>query len=137
MQSERAAAILIERIVRSTYPSKHVKEIQPLQWSILRYLQQMPQERCEVRWIASFLDLTRAPVTRAIQTLEKRGLIQQVANAGDKRTKTVTLTAAGIEALKKDPIIKLAKLLELLPPVERKQFERSIREIAFRLALNR
>ena len=33
-----AAAVLLERLIRDTYTARHSSEIQPLQWSILRYL---------------------------------------------------------------------------------------------------
>ncbi|MEO1363018.1 MAG: hypothetical protein AAFU86_04485, partial [Pseudomonadota bacterium] len=53
-----ASIILLERFVRDIYPSRESSAIQPLQWSILRYLARMPADQCEVRFIAKFLGLT-------------------------------------------------------------------------------
>lgn len=127
-----ASIVLLERFVRDIYPTKHSSAIQPLQWSILRYLSRMPADRCEVRWIAQFLGLTRAPVTRAIATLESRNLVSQTTSDEDARTKTVTLTEQGVATLASDPIADAAERLRILPENDRAQFVRSVRSLAFR-----
>lgn len=125
-----ASVVLLERFVRDIYPAKQSSAIQPLQWSILRFLARSPTDRCEVRWIAKFLGLTRAPVTRAIATLENRNLVTQETSGVDARTKTVTLTELGFEALRNDPIVLAAERLHILPEADQEQFIRSIRTLA-------
>lgn len=125
-----ASVVLLERFVRDIYPAKHSSEIQPLQWSILRYLDRMPVDRCEARWIAQFLGLTRAPVTRATATLERRGFVTQNPNGQDGRTKSIALTPRGRAALSDDPIRAAARHISALPPDEQAQFIKSIRSIA-------
>lgn len=125
-----ASIILLERFVRELYPSRESSAIQPLQWSILRYLSRMPGERCEVRFIAQFLGLTRAPVTRAVAKLESRNLVCQRSNADDARTKTIYLTASGETALEYDPIIDAVARIRTLPVDTQQQFINSVRSIA-------
>lgn len=127
-----ASVVLLERFVRDIYPIKHSKAIQPLQWSILRYLSAMPADRCEVRWIAEFLGLTRAPVTRAIATLEARNLVRQEINSQDARTKKVVLTEQGLHILASDPIILAAERIRELSEPDQEQFMKSIRTLALK-----
>ncbi|WP_146348497.1 MarR family winged helix-turn-helix transcriptional regulator [Falsiphaeobacter marinintestinus] len=124
-----ASVVLLERFIRDIYPAKHSSAIQPLQWSILRYLARTPTDRCEVRWIARFLGLTRAPVTRAIATLESRNLVEQQISGQDARTKTITLTELGVAALAKDPIVLAAERIKVLPAPDQEQFIRSVRSL--------
>jgi DNA-binding MarR family transcriptional regulator len=125
-----ASVVLLERFIRDIYPTKHSSAIQPLQWSILRYLDRMPVERCEPRWIAKFLGLTRAPVTRAIATLERHDYVQQIDSGDDARTKTIALTPIGIKTLASDPILNAVKHIRALPKDDQAQFINSIRSIA-------
>ncbi|MGC1504917.1 MAG: MarR family winged helix-turn-helix transcriptional regulator [Sulfitobacter sp.] len=125
-----ATVVLLERFVRDIYPTKHSSAIQPLQWSILRYLDRMPADRCEVRWIAQFLGLTRAPVTRAVATLERHDYVRCATNGQDARTKTIALTPHGINTLSKDPILKAVEHIRALPKDEQTQFINTIRSIA-------
>ena len=125
-----ASIVLLERFVRDIYPAKQSSAIQPLQWSILRYLERVPNDRCEVRWIAQFLGITRAPVTRAVATLESRNLVSQETSGVDARTKTITLTELGIATLARDPIIDAADRIRALPDIEQAQFINSIRSLA-------
>ncbi len=125
-----ATVVLLERFVRDIYPAKQSSAIQPLQWSIMRYLARMPADRCEVRWIAQFLGLTRAPITRAIATLEARKLVSQQTSADDARTKTVTLTENGADTLAQDPILVAAERIRTLSETDQEQFIRSVRSLA-------
>lgn len=125
-----ASVVLLERFVRDIYPAKHSSAIQPLQWSILRYLARMPYDRCEVRWIAQFLGLTRAPVTRAVATLEDRNFVSQETSSQDARTKTITLTDLGIATLASDPIMDAADRIRALPEIDQAQFINSVRSLA-------
>lgn len=125
-----ASIVLLERFVRDIYPAKHSSEIQPLQWSILRYLSRMPPDRCELRWIAQFLGLTRAPVTRALATLEARELVVQKTSGTDARTKTVVLTNDGKKILDEDPVLQAVKKLRVLSDCDQAHFVKLMRTLA-------
>lgn len=125
-----AAAVLLERLIRDTYTARHSSEIQPLQWSILRYLARTSEDQRQLRRIAPFLNLTPSPVARAIITLAQRGLVTQSVSKVDSRIKTITLTQLGLEALTQDPIVTVASQIEALPERERQDFIRSVRTLA-------
>jgi DNA-binding MarR family transcriptional regulator len=129
-RNDMAAAILLEKIVRDMYVSKASSEIQPLQWSILRYLRQSPEDRCNVARIKDFLGLTHSPVVRAVNTLVKRGLAEQRTNPSDARSKIVSPTELGLGTLAQDPILKVAERIRRLPEDERERLHKIIRALA-------
>lgn len=122
-----ASVVLLERFIRDIYVDNHSSAIQPLQWSIMRYLARMPDDRCEVRWIARFLGLTRAPVSRAVATLERRDMVSQTISSQDARTKTISLTKLGGETLATDPIFEAVERIRVLSEIDLAQFVNSIR----------
>ena len=129
-RSDLAAALLIEKIVRETYASARSKEIQPLQWSILRYVGRSTEQECTMIRIAAYLGLTHAPVVRAIKTLVKRGLIDQKPNPFDARSHVLSLTELGYEKLATDPILGVVERIQRLPEGEREVFKRLIRSLS-------
>lgn len=133
MRSDRAAVILIEKMVRDMYQSKASSEIQPLQWSILRYLERTPEPRRTMSWVTSFLGLTHAPVVRAINTLVRRGLVEQQPNPTDARSNILSLTVIGLNTLANDPILGVVRRMSNLPDGEREQFRKTVRTLAMDL----
>jgi DNA-binding MarR family transcriptional regulator len=126
---ELASVVLMEAIVRDMYPLKASKEIQPLQWSILRYLEDNPVERCSLTLISQYVGLTAAPVGRAAKTLQDRGLIRHQPNRLDARTKQFVLSDAGREALKDDPVINVARKVADLSDEERAMFRKVMQKL--------
>ena len=131
-KADYAAALLLEKIVRDTYSVRDSGYIQPLQWSILRYLGSGPVHRCTMTNVRSFLGLTHAPVVRAINTLVKRGLVEQRTNPSDARSKLLALTNAGSETVRTDPMRRVAKLIASLPDSDREKFQLVIRELVMK-----
>ncbi|MFT6104439.1 MAG: DNA-binding MarR family transcriptional regulator [Paracoccaceae bacterium] len=129
LKSDIAAAILIEQLVRGTYSSLRSTDIQPLQWSILRYLARTQVELCTVQYVARFLGLTTAPVSRALQTLSKRGMVEAKSNPDDARSNLLFLTNEGRLALDGDPIILIATRLNMLPDDQRATFKRALQTL--------
>lgn len=129
-KSDLAAALLIEKIIRETYASARSSDIQPLQWSILRYVERTPAQDCAASRIAAYLGLTHAPVVRAVKTLVKRGLIKQERNPRDARSNILSLTELGYETLTADPILKVVERLQRLPEGERELFKRLVRSLS-------
>jgi DNA-binding MarR family transcriptional regulator len=128
-KSDEAAAVLLEKIVRAAYPSREPGAIQPLQWSILRFLARVPEEQRTAHMVANFLGITAAPTSRAIQTLVKRGYIKQVKSEHDARSFLLVLTEPAIAALDGDPILRLAKSVSDLPADEKVLFKKSLERI--------
>ncbi|MEH6835479.1 MULTISPECIES: MarR family winged helix-turn-helix transcriptional regulator [Falsihalocynthiibacter] len=126
VKSDVAAAVLIEKIVRATYPSREPGAIQPLQWSILRFLARVPSEQRTAHMVAKFLGITAAPTSRAVQTLVKRGFIEQVKSEHDARSFLLVLQPAALQALKDDPLMRLAECVSKLPEDEKGVFKKSL-----------
>lgn len=131
--SDLAAAALIERMVRQAYGSRVSAEIQPLQWSIVRYISRTPKERCTLSWITSYLGLTHAPVSRAIKKLIERGVVVQSNNPDDARSNILELTSAGSEVAKSDPLFRMVECIRQLPSKDRKRFRELVRTVALTL----
>ena len=124
--------MLWERTVRNIYEERSSSAIQPLQWSILRFLNASPTSDARVATIAKYLGTHHAPVSRAVATLMKRELIEKVGGPTAVRTSPLTLTSRGRDLLKTDPIRKLAREMRRLPDRERWLLE----DILKKLALN-
>lgn len=130
MERAVAAALLIERTARDIYEERSSSAVQPLQWSILRFLESSPTSDARVAVIAKYLGTHHAPVSRAVATLAKRGLVEKDTRAGPARTAPIVLTDLGREALEQDPIKKVAERLETLPERERRVFEKVLTYLA-------
>ena len=111
--------MLIEKLVRDIYKSRAPGEIQPLQWSILRFLERAETGQRTVGWISRYLGLTPAPVSRALNTLSKRGLVASEPNPEDARSRMIWLTPLGKRTVAQDPLLELAKKLRALPEADR------------------
>lgn len=125
-----AAALLMEQIVRKVYEERASSAVQPLQWSILRYLATASTDEARVATIAKYLGTHHATVSRAAMTLVKRELIAR--HGGDKasRVSPMVLTNQGRKALRHDPILRMAEKISSLPETERKHLERSLKKLA-------
>lgn len=129
IKKDVAAAILMEKIVRDVYSNKGSREVQPLQWSILRYLERATANSSDLTSIARFLGLTLSPVSRAVQTLERRGLVTKRPDPQSGRAVVVSLSSEGLATLEADPILKIAKKINVLPEDEREQFRNALRSL--------
>jgi len=114
-RSAKATALLLERIVLGIYRSRQSNEVQQLQWSILRYLENAAQRQKTIGQIASYLGLTHAPVARAVNVLIERKLVAKVRNPNDGRSQIVSLTSEGLKILDTDPIHGIAAEITQLP----------------------
>lgn len=136
IKSNGATAVLMEAIVRTAYKTQASSDIQPLQWSILRFIKAHPKSECTMSSVRKSLGRTHAPVVRAIQTLVDRGFVEQVDNPRDRRSKTLLLTDAGVDVLADDPISSIVTQLDALPRNELRNLKKSIDKIARGMNLN-
>ncbi|WP_110928267.1 MarR family winged helix-turn-helix transcriptional regulator [Bacillus massiliglaciei] len=90
------------------------------QWSIIFYLSNYgPSALVE---ISSYLDVEKPTITRTVNRLEERGLVEQI-SAKDKREKKIQLTSMGKDIYEEGCRIVdsfEANLLEGIPEEERK-----------------
>ncbi len=129
MKTELAAALLMENLVRSAYPEKRSSSVQPLQWSILRYVRSTEDEGRTLGAIARYVGVTAAPVSRAVATLEKRGLVSKSPSRENARAISIRITAKGLALLEDDPMLRLAHRLRELPMQDRRVFFRTLRAL--------
>ncbi len=131
--SDVAAALLIEKIVRAAYPSREPGAIHPFQWSILRFLARVPEEQQTAHMVAKYLGVTAAPTSRAIQTLVKKGMVEQIKNETDGRSFRLRLTPAALLALEEDPLLRLAASVGDLPDAQRTPFKKALESIVMQV----
>ncbi|MFV0291782.1 MAG: MarR family winged helix-turn-helix transcriptional regulator [Paracoccus sp. (in: a-proteobacteria)] len=124
-----ASAVLLEKIVRDAYEKRRSSEVQPLQWSIMRYLSLASEDRCTIVWISGFLGVTHAPVVRAIKTLLRRNYVVQKVNPADARSKIVTLSREGWLQLNADPLLAIAERIEKLTEDERRVLNTAVKQL--------
>ncbi len=129
-RSDLAAAILIDKLLNDAYVDRGPGQISRLQWSILRCLARATPEQKTPTWIARFVGLTLAPVTRALDSLNRRGLIVRTKSASDGRQTTVSLTGSGRQILDLDPLKSLAALISRLPEDQKNQFKQTLQTIS-------
>lgn len=130
MDSEVAVAVLMEQVVRSAYRARRSGEVQPLQWTILRYLSLSPEQDRDLASIAAYAGVTPAPASRAVRTLEDRGFVQKERHLEDRRALSVRITRQGLEALENDPILEIANRLKELSEKEIDVISRALRKLA-------
>lgn len=128
-RSDLAAALLIERMVRDAYPDRTPGAISALQWSILRGLARTEPQEKTPSWLAGFVGVTAAPISRALQSLERRGLIRTLRSASDARQTVVRLTENGESALANDPIRAISRRIGRLPEADRVAFKELLRKL--------
>ncbi|MBO6510338.1 MAG: winged helix DNA-binding protein [Roseibium sp.] len=129
-RSDLAAAILIDKLLNDAYVDRAPGHISRLQWSILRCLSRATPEEKTPTWIARFVGLTLAPVTRALESLSRRGLITRKKSLADGRQTTVSLTESGKQILDRDPLGSLAALISKLPDDKKSQFKQILQLIS-------
>lgn len=108
-RADLGAALLIERLVREAYSERGPGSITPLQWAILRALGRSDDYSATQGWIARFVNVTAAPVSRSIRALERHGAVITQRDPEDGRQVIVTLTSSGHELLAKDPILTISR----------------------------
>ena len=82
-------------------------------YKIMEYLYVNPDKKISQVDIQDYYSLRNPTVTRLLQALEKKGLVERITDAQDKRKKIIILTAKSLSAIDKMLVIRL-QLDELL-----------------------
>lgn len=106
------AAHLIERLGRVLRAGDYAAGLNPAQAEALRYLASANRFSQTPAALADFLGSTRGTVSQTLLALEAKGLIERLANDRDGRSISLTLTKAGAEFLKSDPLRRLASSMD-------------------------
>jgi len=103
------AAHLIDRLERLSRNAVATDGINPAQWEALRYLGRANRFSRTPAALANYLGSTRGTVSQTLIALESKGLVARHPSLRDKRSIELTLTDQGAEALKRDPLLTLAR----------------------------
>lgn len=127
--SSLATSVILENIVRMAYSERAPGHVQPLQWAIIRYLASCEDEFATVGFTARFLGLSHSPVSRSIETLRKKGLVEPHPHPFDGRGGIYKLTQAGRDFAVNDPLRDVAKTIDSLPEALKLDFNLAIEKI--------
>ncbi len=131
-RSDLAAAILLDSLISEAYADRGPGQISRLQWSLLRCLARTYPKEKTPTWLARFVGVSLSPVSRALNSLHNRGLIERCKCHVDSRQINIKLTEVGCETLKSDPLGALARSISKLPKEQRLNLKQSIQSISVR-----
>ena len=119
-------ASLYEQVLRTVYEKRGPADLQPAQWSALRFFRRAGASARTVSGLANFLGVTMGPASRTARTLRRRGFLTSSKNPKDARSIIFTLTGTGNSILKMDPLLRLARAMEALDAKDQVVFTRVI-----------
>lgn len=125
--------INLRKIVRSVnLESKRIQKdfgVSIPQLLCLHFLMEEQNYQSTMTEIAKYLRLNLSTVTGIVGRLEKKNLVARLPKAGDRRKTVVTLTASGMQLLKKSPELlhqQLSARLSSLPDQQLKSLKESL-----------
>jgi len=113
-QSARAIAELIEQLSRSLNSRSFGRQMNPAQWTALRYLAHANESARQVGAFAVFHNTTPSSASQTITALVKKGMVVKTQST-DGRSRTLGLTKKGHRTLSHDPILELSAVIQSLP----------------------
>jgi DNA-binding MarR family transcriptional regulator len=102
----------------------------PVQYGALQSVHNTPG--IDQRTLARSIGLDTSTIAGVVDRLEARGLLQRSASADDRRVRLLTLTDEGLallDAVMPAMLRAQERILEPLPPPERKEFMRMLRSL--------
>lgn len=130
-------ATLFEQISRSVYDRKGPKEMQPAQWSALRYFLRAGPEASTVTGFAKFMGITKGPASRALASLERRKYLKAEKSPNDARITIYHLTKLGRKIANSDPLLGFAEEIGKMPDKERLALASALTYLANTLILKK
>jgi DNA-binding MarR family transcriptional regulator len=103
------AAQLIDRLDRLVRAGEQLGDLNPAQWEALRYLAQANRFSRTPAALADYLAATRGTVSRTLASLESKGYLCRAPSTRDGRSVEFLLSPDGDRALKRDPLLALAR----------------------------
>jgi len=119
--SASAIAEIMERIAQLSYAQGMAEGLRPAQWGALRYFAQAEDHARTVGRFARHNMITAGSASQTIETLVRRGLLERVPQANDRRSYRLDLTEDGHHHLQQDPIRKLVAAVEQLDNADSSQ----------------
>lgn len=119
-------ALLLERLSRLVQNGAHVGGLKPTQWETLRFLARANRFSRSPSALTTYLGMTKGTVSQTLQALERKGLIEKHAAAGDRRGVKLDLTRAGGKVLAEDPLSELKASIGAMPTDEQQTLSASL-----------
>lgn len=103
------AALLINRLERLARLGEPADRLNAVQWEALRYLARANRFSRSPAAVADYLASTRGTVSRTLASLESKGYVSRDPSVHDGRSVELALTPEAEKALKRDPLLAMAK----------------------------
>jgi len=127
--SSAAIAEIMERIAQLSYAQGMAEGLRPAQWGALRYFAQAEDHARTVGRFARHNMITAGSASQTIETLVRRGLLERVPQASDRRSYRLDLTEDGRRYLHQDPIQKLVGAVDRLGREDSEQLAETLVKI--------
>jgi DNA-binding MarR family transcriptional regulator len=119
-----AVADVIAHIGRRLQSLAYSENLNPAQWSLLRFLARSNVSARTSTGFSRFHLTTKTAAAQTVDALVRKKLVRSTAHPHDQRAKLLELTAAGARMLQRDPMNELVAALERLPPEDLHQLAR-------------
>src|SRR5579875_203662 len=106
------AAHLIDRLERLARAGEQAGGLNPAQWEALRYLSRANRFSRTPAALAEYFNSTRGTVSRTLASLEEKGYVTRSASRRDGRSVEFSLSRAGEQMVKHDPLVAIAEHIE-------------------------
>jgi DNA-binding MarR family transcriptional regulator len=110
-----AVADVIEHIGRRLQSLAYSADLNPAQWTLLRFLARSNPSARTPSGFSRFHLTTKNAATQTVSALRRKNLIRSASHPHDQRAKLLELTPDGLRALQDDPMNELVSALERLP----------------------
>lgn len=108
-------ADLVDRITRMARGLQYAEGLNPAQWESLRFIAKANRFSRTPGALAVYLGTTKGTASQTLITLERKGYISRVRDAGDRRVTHLDLTDVGAGVLARDPLLSLSAAARQLP----------------------
>lgn len=126
-------AELIEILLRELNARMYRSELNPAQWSALRYFSRDNGQHRTLTDFARFHASTRGTASQTISALQRKGLVTRTPVPKDARQVAVCVTDRGRAVLSKDPLASLTDCIGRIPDDRRLAFALIIKDLLFNL----
>ena len=105
---------LVNRLGRTVHCLQFAEGLNPAQWEALRYLTRANRYSRTPTALADFLGTTKGTASQTVKALEAKGLVARERVVEDGRAVRLTLTEAGQEILRRDPLHRMDEVAATL-----------------------
>jgi DNA-binding MarR family transcriptional regulator len=102
----------LERLTRLIRAEEHTGDLNPAQWSALRYLARCNRFSNSPGALTRYLGATKGTISQTLMALERKGLISKAARPEEARSIALVLTEAGEKRLQDDPWTAMRELID-------------------------